>query len=289
MKIIDIAKKIENATALLIQKDGIKRGWGFPTGLSLNNCAAHYTPNYGDNTILNKNDVMKLDFGIQVEGKIIDCAFTLTWDEKYDELLNAVKEATNTGIKCAGIDARLCEIGSSIQEVMEAHEIVLDGKVYPIKSIRNLSGHSINLYQIHGGKTVPIIKNSGNDDKMEDGEFYAIETFGSTGKGYIYNDMACSHYMKEFYQPKINIKNQKSKKLLDTINTNFGTLAFCRRWLEDLGEKDHLLSLKNLCNLGIIRDYPPLCDIKGCYTAQYEHTIYISSSHKEILSRGEDF
>lgn len=33
---------------------------------------------------------------------------------------------------------------------------------------------------------------------MEENEFYAIETFGSTGKGYVHDDMDCSHYMKDF-------------------------------------------------------------------------------------------
>ena len=49
-----------------------------------------------------------------------------------------------------------------------------------VKSIRNLNGHSIGPYQIHGGKSVPIVK-GGEQTKMEEGEFYAIETFGSTG------------------------------------------------------------------------------------------------------------
>lgn len=35
---------------------------------------------------------------------------------------------------------------------------------------------------IHAGKSVPIVK-GGEGARMEEGEFYAIETFGSTGKG----------------------------------------------------------------------------------------------------------
>ena len=50
-----------------------------------------------------------------------------------------------------------------------------------VKSIRNLNGHSIGPYQIHAGKSVPIVK-GGEQTKMEEGELYAIETFGSTGK-----------------------------------------------------------------------------------------------------------
>ena len=51
-----------------------------------------------------------------------------------------------------------------------------------VKVIEDIGGHSINPYQIHGEKSVPPV---GSDDptKMEEGEYYAIETFGSTGRG----------------------------------------------------------------------------------------------------------
>ena len=81
----------------------------------------------------------------------------------------------------------------------------------------------------------------------------------------------------------------KSKHLLNVINENFGTLAFCRRWLDRLGETKYLMSLKNLCDTGIVDAYPPLCDIKGCYTAQYEHTILLRPTCKEVISRGQDY
>jgi methionine aminopeptidase len=41
-------------------------GIAFPTGCSLNWVAAHWTPNAGDKTVLQYDDVMKLDFGTQV-------------------------------------------------------------------------------------------------------------------------------------------------------------------------------------------------------------------------------
>jgi methionine aminopeptidase len=43
-----------------------------------------------------------------------------------------VREATDTGIRTAGIDVRLCDIGEAVQEVMESHEIELDGKTYQV-------------------------------------------------------------------------------------------------------------------------------------------------------------
>jgi methionyl aminopeptidase len=84
------------------------------------------------------------------------------------------------GIKEAGVDVRLCDIGAAIQEVMESYEVELDGKTYQVKSVRNLNGHSIGPYQIHAGKSIPIVK-GGEATKMEEGEFFAVETFGTTG------------------------------------------------------------------------------------------------------------
>ncbi|KAL7042573.1 hypothetical protein ACKWTF_001200 [Chironomus riparius] len=288
MTMIEICEELEKTARCLIKEKGLDAGLAFPTGVSRNHCAAHYTPNAGDPTVLEYDDVVKIDFGTHIKGRIIDCAFTLAYNPRYQKLLDAVKDATNTGIKEAGIDVRLCDVGAAIQEVMESYEIDLDGKTYQVKSIRNLNGHSIAPYRIHAGKTVPIVK-GGDSTLMEEGEFYAIETFGSTGKGVVHDDMECSHYMKSFessYQP---LRLQSSKQLLGTITKNFSTLAFCKRWLDRLGATKYQMALKDLCDKGIVEAYPPLCDIKGCYTAQYEHTILLRPTCKEVVSRGDDF
>jgi methionyl aminopeptidase len=52
MKIMDICNKIEECNRTLIEKNGLEAGIAFPTGASLNHCAAHYTPNLGDETVL---------------------------------------------------------------------------------------------------------------------------------------------------------------------------------------------------------------------------------------------
>ena len=81
----------------------------------------------------------------------------------------------------------------------------------------------------------------------------------------------------------------RSKQLLNVINENFGTLAFCRRWLDRLGQTKYLIALKNLCDLEIVEPYPPLCDVKGCFTAQFEHTLFLRPTCKEVISRGDDY
>lgn len=297
MSLTEIAEMIENGTRALTGHQGLEEGdnilggVAFPTGLSLNHCAAHYTPNAGNKMTLSQEDVMKVDFGVHLNGRIVDSAFTVAFEPKYDTLLAAVKDATNTGIRLAGIDARLGEIGEGIQEAMESYEVELDGKTHPVKAIRNLNGHTISQYSIHGGsngKSVPIVKTQ-TTEKMEEGETYAIETFGSTGKGYVHEDMECSHYAKIDDAPKVALRVQSAKSLLRTIDKNFGTLPFCRRYLDRLGHDKYLLGLNNLVQSGIVQDYPPLVDVKGSYTAQYEHTILLRPNVKEVITRGDDY
>jgi len=262
IKLADMCRELENKNRELVREHGLERGIGFPTGCSLNNVAAHYTPNPGDDTVLQYDDVMKVDFGVQIDGRIIDSAWTVSFNPVYDPLLESVREATDTGLRISGIDSRLCDIGEAIQETMESYELELGGKTYPIKAIRNLNGHSIGPYQIHAGKSVPIVKNGCEESLvMEEGEIYAIETFCSTGRGYVNEDMECSHYMKRFDAGHVPLRMQSSKKLLAHINKTFGTLAFCRRWLEreDGGsaftngtqgkQTKYMGALKNLCDV----------------------------------------
>ncbi|KAL5342540.1 methionine aminopeptidase [Aspergillus crustosus] len=286
----EIAEGIEDSVRALTghqgleEGDNIKGGMGFPCGLSINHCAAHYTPNAGNKMVLQQGDVMKVDFGAHINGRIVDSAFTMTFDEAYDPLLQAVKDATNTGIREAGIDVRMSDIGAAIQETMESYEIELNGTTYPVKAIRNLNGHNIDQHVIHGGKSVPIVK-GGDQTKMEEGEVFAIETFGSTGKGYVRDDMETSHYALVPNAPQVPLRLSSAKNLLSVINKNFGTLPWCRRYLDRLGQDKYLLGLNNLVQSGIVQDYPPLCDVKGSYTAQYEHTSATPQLHMSATNK----
>lgn len=140
---MDICNEIEETNRRLVEANLLDAGIAFPTGASINHCAAHWTPNIGDETVLGKDDVMKIDYGTHVRGLLVDCAFTVAFNPRYDPLLMACKDATNTGIKEAGIDVRLGDIGAAIQEVMESYEVTIGNTTYPVKSIENLCGHSI--------------------------------------------------------------------------------------------------------------------------------------------------
>lgn len=292
--LIEIANGIEDSVRRLVghdglsEGDGIAAGMGFPLGLNLDEIAAHFSPNAGNKTVLQQNNVMKVDIGVHVNGRIVDSAFTMAFDPMYDNLLAAVKDATNTGVREAGIDVRLGEIGGLIQETMESYECEINGTTYPIKPIRRLAGHNILPYSIHGTKSVPIVKTD-DTTKMEEGDVFAIETFGSTGVGRVIDQGEVSHYALRSDAPTVDLRLSSAKSLLTTIKKNFHTLPFCRRYLDRIGQEKYLLGvlylphpvrtcqaanvvqLNTLVKAGIVEDYPPLVEKKGAYTAQFEH------------------
>ncbi|KAF1362005.1 peptidase M24A, methionine aminopeptidase [Lizonia empirigonia] len=245
-----LADEIEDGVRALVSHqaketgDALQAGMGFPTGLCLNNIAAHWTPNPGGKEVVLKyDDVLSVDFGVHVNGRIVDSAFTVAHNPVYDNLLEGVKAATNTGLKEAGIDARMDHISGAIQEVMESYEVTLNGKTIPIRGINNISGHNILRYKIHGDKQVPFVKTRTNQH-MEEGDVFAIETFGSTGRGSIRDDVGVYGYGRNENVSARRLHHTSAKTLLKLIDENFGTLVFSRRYLERIGAKNYHLGMK---------------------------------------------
>ncbi len=157
---------------------------------------------------------------------------------------------------------------------MESYEVELNRKIVPVKAIRNITGHDILRYKIHGGKQVPFVKTS-TTQRMEEGEVFAIETFGSTGKGYVRDDVGFYGYGRNEHASAAGLHHASAKSLLKTIDENFGTLVFSKRYFELLGVKHYHLGMKSLVSNGIVESYGPLVDVPGSYVAQFEHVSII--------------
>jgi len=190
---------------------------------------------------------------------------------------------------------------------MESYEVELNGKTFPVKSVKNITGHNILRYKIHGDKQVPFVKTKTNQ-RMEEGDIFAIETFGSTGKAYLRDDIGVYGYGREENARTTGLHHASARSLLKTIDENFGTLVFSRRYLEHLGAKNYHLGMRSLVSNGIVQQYGPLVDTPGSYVAQFEHvsiasapriaalltrfftqTILLRPNCKEVISRGDDY
>lgn len=157
-RIYDVFKKIRDLT---VSYGG---SIAFPPCISVGNMIAHNCPFYTDNTIINYNDMVKIDYGISINGWIVDAAFSVNFNPELDRLNQATLEAMNAGIKEIGIDVPINNIGRAINEVIDS---------YDYKIIEELSGHSIERFNLHGDIIIPNIRNN-NTTRLKAGA-YAIE------------------------------------------------------------------------------------------------------------------
>ena len=263
---LEIVETIENDINKYSKYDKLKpwdNGVAFPIGISINDIAAHFTPNIDNNPVISENDIVKIDYGVHINGCITDGAFSWCPSGKYNDLINISKKATEIGIKNSGVDVYLGDIGGYIQEYIESKELEIEGKIYQVKSIYDLSGHKIEPYIIHAGKAVPNIKIP-YFKRMEEDEVYAIETFPTIGDGSIIKEKECNHFMIAEY-------NNKFDDLTKKIYRERKTLAFCPRWFDfKIPENKYISKYPVLKSNGIV--------------AQTEKSIYLKDNKVVVLN-----
>jgi len=236
----------------------------FPVNISINNIAAHYTPTINDNTILKDGDVVKFDFGAQVNGYCIDTAFTVEInDNKYKDLIEASRNALENVKKILRKDIEISEIGKVIENTI---------KSYNYNPIYNLSGHRIEQYILHSRITIPNYDNK-SKIKLNEG-IYAIEPFATNGIGFAKEDKPSGIYSIISDKP---IRDPNIKKFFQEIYNKYKTLPFAYRWLyKDYNNKINLkLFIEYLKKNGNIYEYPILVEQSNGIVTQFETTFYI--------------
>src|SRR3989344_4943001 len=79
--------------------------------------AAHYAAFVNDDIIFKKNDLIKLDIGVCVNGAIGDSAVSVGIGNKWDKLISASEIALNEAIKIVKDGITLGEIGKRMLEI----------------------------------------------------------------------------------------------------------------------------------------------------------------------------
>ena len=78
-----------------------------------------------------------------------------------------------------------------------------------------------------------LVKND-DDTKMEEGEYFAIETFGSTGRGKVVEQGEVSHYARKVDAPHVPLRYCLFTKLWSHITTH--SFLYCRYMQVDDGQ-----------------------------------------------------
>jgi len=213
---LEIAMSVESE----ITKNGA--GLAFPVNLSINELAAHFTPRHADSALFfKKGDVVKLDVGAHVDGYIADTSRTVeVGTNKYVNMIKASQKALEKAIGMMKANANLSEIGKAIEETIES---------YGYRSIDNLTGHSLEKYNLHSGLSVPNVSGA-QIRRPKTGDVLAIEPFATDGAGHVISGEGSNIYR---YDPSVGsriIRDSKSRSLAATLRNKFNTLPFAERW-----------------------------------------------------------
>ena len=247
-----------------VEGEIIKRGakCAFPVNTSINDVAAHYTAEPNDPITITDSDLVKIDLGAQINGYIADTAVTVCYDPQYDGLVQAAEEALEKAMSMAKVGVKASDIGRAIETSI---------KQMGFKPIANLSGHSLDKYTIHAGKTIPNIWSIGGFTLSGDSA-YACEPFVTTaeGGGFVRNGKIKNIFA---LNSRKKTKNEEADKLLDFIWENFNMLPFALRWLtKQWEEKEARVLLDHLIKKKAVQAYPILMEIHEQRVAQAEHT-----------------
>ena len=243
-----------------IKKRGAK--CAFPVNTSINEVAAHYTAEPNDELTITDDDLVKIDLGAQINGYIADTAVTVCYNPEYDNLVQAAEQSLNNAMSMIKVGVKSSDVGRTIEKTI---------KQMGFLPIANLSGHSLDQYTIHAGKSVPNIWSIGSFT-FDENQAFACEPFVTTGEGLgfvhegkVKNIFAISSRKKT--------KDKEADKMLDFIWQNFNLLPFALRWLtKEWDEKEARILLDTLVRKKAVHAYPVLVEGNGKRVTQAEHT-----------------
>lgn len=261
-----------------VENEILKRGGepAFPVNVSLNDIAAHYTAEPNDLIIVKNSDVLKIDVGVHVNGYIADTAVTISFDSKYQDLIDIAQRALDEAINIARSNTRVSDIGRIIEKTITK---------YGCKPIQNLSGHSLERYTIHAGKSIPNIWTIGHSFNLSVDNVYAIEPFVTTndGQGIVYEGK-----VKNIFgiTSRKRSKDQRADEFLEYLWNKFKTLPFALRWVvNDYEEKEALSLLQTLQKKKNVHAYPILVEGANRIVVQAEHTIIPQESSTITITK----
>lgn len=243
----------------------------FPSQISLDSVAAHYCCPYDDATIL-VSQVAKLDVGAHIDGFPGDNAATVDLSGSNSELVKASRNALDAAIKAVRPGVPLSEIGGVIQS-----EITSLG----FSPVRNLSGHGVGRFELHTQPSIPNVRN--NDfSVLSPGQVVAIEPFATTGEGIVMEAGNAEVFMQTAHKP---LRDATARQILDDIEA-YENLPFAKRWLAGKFQSLKVdFALRQLQQLGALHAFPPLVEKGRGLVSQAEHTILVTDSGCEVLTK----
>jgi methionyl aminopeptidase len=258
--LLDIAEKIEK---FIISRGAFP---AFPVNISINEVAAHYTPLPSDGLAVPKGSILKIDIGVHVDGYIADTAITIAFDPAWKKLSRAAFDALKSAGETLRPKRSIYDVSRAISEAIARHQY---------RPIENLTGHKVERYNLHAGKSIPNVPMFEYRLSLVDkGEVFAVEPFATNGRG-IVEDKGWSNIYRVVSVKRVP-GEAKLNDALEELWREFKSLPFAARWAIEKGfsqkDLDLLVKHKRLYH------YPRLVEIQKGMVAQFEDTFIITDS-----------
>ncbi len=263
-KLLDAAQNIESE---IISLGG---GLAFPVNISLNEIAAHYTPTDNDEKVFAKEDIVKLDIGVHVDGYIADTAASiyLGSDKRKIALLDASKNALDNAISIIKPGIKISEISAVIEDTIRNSGF---------NPVINLTGHYLGRYSIHASPSIPNVRTVSNY-VLKEGDAIAIEPFATDGSGEVKDT---GRAMIFSYIRDVSPRSDSARKI-QAFAKNINGMPFATRWIKEPKGMLRENGLKELVTLGGLHAYPPLKEVASGLISQAEHTVVVSDKPNVI-------
>ena len=252
----------------------------FPVNISLNEVAAHYSPGIipQDDFALPDEGLLKIDIGTHVDGYIADHAISIDIGETgglYQKLIEAASAALDAAVQHFHAGQNVLYIGKLIEDEISSRGF---------QPIRNLGGHNLGEYSLHGGIFVPNTP-SGTPYTLKAGDVFAVEPFSTNGKGSVFD--GTKKYIFRFAKRAKRRLPERDHNHVELVRKHFNTLPFSPRWLEGrvrLDSRGIMSMIGGFVAKGIFQAYPVLVEQGRGLVAQAEHTIIVHEDRGEIMT-----
>lgn len=233
--------------------------------MAVNDVAAHYCPEEGDESVSRKGDLIKIDIGVHIDGNLADTAKTVevSGSDKHKDLIKASQNALEAALKMIKPGVKLWELGEA--QIKEAEKL-------GFTTVRNLCGHSLGRYKVHDGISVPTFNNKDNTE-LKEGMTVAIEPFVTNGDGLVKNKGSATVFMID---KEKGVRSPYAKKILEFVKPRKGLPFTLRDLTREFGKGAALLGLRELKQSDIVKEYPPLAEVSGGMVAQSEHSVIVT-------------
>jgi len=286
-KIVDICahgdKLIEDLTAGVYKNTKIEKGIAFPTCISVNHVAGHFSPLADDTTILKDGDVVKIDLGVHIDGLISQTAHTIIVTSTPDQPTSGRKaDVIAAAYYASEVAHRLIKPGNKNTQVSEA--IGKCAAQFKCNALEGVLSHQLKKFVVDANKVIlnrPTLEHKVEEFEFEVGEVYAVDIVMSTGEGKAKEMETRTTVFKRAVDQNYLLKMKASRYVFTEINQRFPTLPFTLRALD---EKRARLGITEILKHDLVSPYPVLFEKDGEYVAQIKFTVMILPSETKRLN-----